>query len=86
MNDIPDADFPVGFAQLDDLLSGGFRKGEFFVIQGRNTLRQGPVWDYDKKTIDCTYPPRGPVETQQVLRAYREGWTVICGTGRGSHA
>lgn len=82
MNDISDADFPVGFAQLEEILPVVFRVGEPM----SSICRQGPVWDHDKKTIDCTYPPRGPIETEQVLRAYREGWTVICGTGRGSYA
>lgn len=73
MNDIPDADFPVGFAQLDKMCLGKLRKGALiFPVQG-------PVWDHPNKTIDCTYPPRGPIETEQVLRAYREGWRIICG-------
>ena len=73
-----DENMPPGFPELDRALAG-FRRGELNVIMG-STQKPGPKWDLENLTVDCSVPPRGPLEMGQVLQAYRDGWIIICGT------
>lgn len=68
---------PPDFAMIDRMLQGGFHKGEHVVIMGQNKRFR---WDHENKTIDCSFPPVDTQEQQEILKAYREGWTIICGT------
>lgn len=65
-----------GFASLDKALEGGLRPGSLWGFLA-TTQKPGPVWDHEKKTINCLNPPRGPLEMNAVMEAYRNGWTLI---------
>lgn len=69
---------PVGFPTLDKALQGSFGSDELNHII--SSLPPGPKWDHENKTIDCSNPPRGPLEMSLIRQAYRDGWRVICQT------